>query len=76
VNRTTHLILFGAFVMALLLTMACGHIGFPVAEGSCPFVAQGGYGMQHVLDAGDPECKIRCLQELSNACHLYGPTPQ
>lgn len=52
-----------------LLVGACAH--FPVAEGLCPYVS--GYGVEHVLSADDPTCKLRCLQELAYDCSRFGP---
>lgn len=65
------LIVLMALAVGLLLG-ACAH--FPVHPGECPYLS--GYGTQHVLDAADPECKLRCLQTLAYDCWKYGPTPQ
>jgi hypothetical protein len=69
-SRTTYTLAVLALILLCILA-ACAH--FPVHPGECPFVSQGGYGLEHVLQAEDPACKMRCLQELSNNCHLFGP---
>ena len=60
-------------LLLVVFLLAAGCAYFPVAPDQCPFVAQGGYGMEHVLPIHDPECKIRCLQQLANNCSRFGP---